>query len=335
MKKKLLHIMMGQHNPDFQRGLNTVFDCLHFDWTKFGQNYFQLQSELINANNNFNADYIFMHTQSDAVRIETLKELSKNSKIINWTGDVRKEVPNWMIDYSNDVDLTLFSNMNDVQTSIQKGVRADFLQVGFDKIHFNPLGEKGNYPEILFLGSNYGDMFPLSSFRRQMVERLKNEYGNRFGVYGNGWDITNDISTNHLYHLPHIKSNVNSTNKIADGNITNYAEEGKAYRSCKIAINLSHFAYSRYSSDRMFRILGSGTFCLTHRFPDIEKDFKIGEEVVVWESIDDLVSKINYYLKNEREREIIAMRGCALARNKYTWNNFAENLKQIIEKNER
>jgi spore maturation protein CgeB len=85
----------------------------------------------------------------------------------------------------------------------------------------------------------------------------------------------------------------------------------------------------------MFRILGSGAFCLTHRFPDIEKDFKIGEEVVVFDSLEDLCNKIRYYLANEKEREIIAMRGCALARSKYTWNNFAENLKQIIEKNER
>ena len=302
--------MMGQHNPDFQRGLNTVFDCLHFDWLKYGENSFQLQTDILNAQNNFNPEYIFMHTQSgNAIRIETIIELSKKSKVINWTGDVRKEVPNWMIDYSNDVDLTLFSNMNDVQTSIQKGVRADFLQVGFDKIHFNPLGEKGNYPEILFLGTNYGDLFPLSPFRRQMVERLQNEFGSRFGFYGGGW-----------------------TN--ANGNISSYSEEGKAYRSCKIAINLSHFAYSRYSSDRMFRILGSGAFCLTHRFPDIEKDFKIDEEVVVFDSLEDLCNKIRYYLANEKEREIIAMRGCALARNKYTWDSFAENLKLIINKYE-
>jgi spore maturation protein CgeB len=332
MKKKLLHIMMGQHNPDLQRGLNTVFDCLHFDWTKFGQNSFQLQSELINANNNFKADYIFMHTQSDAVRIETLKELSKNSKIFNWSGDVRNPLPEHYIHTGNNIFLTLFTNMNDVQTSLQKGVRADFLQVGFDKIHFNPLGEKGNYPEILFLGTNYGDLFPLSHFRRQMVERLKNEFGSRFGLYGGGWDKNeNNFS---LSILPHMNQTQNNYIKYADGNISSYAEEGKAYRSCKIAINLSHFEYSRYSSDRMFRILGSGAFCLTHRFPDIEKDFKIDEEVVVWENLDDLCNKIRHYLTNEKERQIIATNGCDLARDKYTWDSFAENLKLIINKYE-
>lgn len=325
--------MMGQHNPDLQRGLNGVFECLHLDWIKHGENSFQLQNELLNTQNTFNPDYIFMHTQSgNVVKDDTLIQLSKNSKIINWSGDVRSPLPSHYLHTGSKIFLTLYTNMNDVQTSIQKEVRADFLQVGFDKIHFNPLGEKGNYPEILFLGSNYGDMFPLSSFRRQMVERLKNEFGSRFGLYGGGWDKNDNNFT--LPLLPHMNQIQNNYIKYADGNISSYAEEGKAYRSCKIAINLSHFAYSRYSSDRMFRILGSGAFCLTHRFPDIEKDFKIGEEVVVFDSLEDLCNKIRYYLSNEKEREIIAMRGCALARNKYTWDNFAENLKLIIEKYE-
>lgn len=325
--------MMGQHNPDLQRGLNGVFDCVHLDWIVYGVNSIELQNQILNTYNNFNPDYVFIHTQSDAVKKETLQKINnKTTKIINWTGDVRKEVPTWMIDYSNVVDLTLFTNENDIQTCLANGIKADFLQVGFDKIHFNPLGEKGNYPEILFLGSNYGDMFPLSSFRRQMVERLKNEFGSRFGLYGGGWDKNDNNFT--LPLLPHMNQTQNNYIKYADGNISSYAEEGKAYRSCKIAINLSHFAYSRYSSDRMFRILGSGAFCLTHRFPDIEKDFKIGEEVVVFDSLEDLCNKIRYYLSNEKEREIIAMRGCALARNKYTWDNFAENLKLIIEKYE-
>ncbi len=302
--------MMGQHNPDLQRGLNTIFDCLHLDWTKHGENSFQLQSVLLNTQNTFNPDYIFMHIQSgNVVRDDTLIQLSKKSKIINWTGDVRNPLPSHYLHIGSKIFLTLYTNMNDVQTSLQKGVRADFLQVGFDKKHFNPIGEKGNYPEILFLGSNYGDMFPLSAFRGQMVERLKTEFGNKFGFYGAGW-------------------------ANANGNINTYSEEGKAYRSCKIAINLSHFAYSRYSSDRMFRILGSGALCLTHRFPNIEKDFKIGDEVVVWDSLQDLCNKIRYYIANEKEREIIAMRGCALARNKYTWDNFADNLKLIINKYE-
>jgi hypothetical protein len=183
-------------------------------------------------------------------------------------------------------------------------------------------------PEVIF-DSTKPTTIP---FRMVSTERLKNEFGSRFGLYGGGWDKNeNNFS---LSILPHMNQTQNNYIKYADGNISSYAEEGKAYRSCKIAINLSHFEYSRYSSDRMFRILGSGAFCLTHRFPDIEKDFKIDEEVVVWENLDDLCNKIRHYLTNEKERQIIATNGCDLARDKYTWDSFAENLKLIINKYE-
>jgi hypothetical protein len=36
MKQKLLHIMMGQYNPDLKRGLDSVFECVHFDWLAYG-----------------------------------------------------------------------------------------------------------------------------------------------------------------------------------------------------------------------------------------------------------------------------------------------------------
>jgi spore maturation protein CgeB len=66
----------------------------------------------------------------------------------------------------------------------------------------------------------------------------------------------------------------------------------------------------------------------------MEKDFEIGEDLVVWEDIDDLIAKINYYLQNDTERSRIATKGCAKVRSNFTWHNFAQNLKQIIKKYE-
>lgn len=314
MKQKLLHIMMGTHNPDLQKGLDSVFQCLHYDWTVHGINSYPLQSELLTVFHNFQPDIVFMHLQSgEVLNIETIKKMSESSKVLNWTGDVRHPLPSHFIEIGRYIDSTLFTNINDVDTCKQNGVKADYLQVGFDSNHFNPLGKFDNtnnkYPEIIFMGSNYGESaFPLSSLRYQMVHRLKQEFGNRFGVYGNGWS------------------------GLESGNITSYEEEGLAYRSCKIAINLSHFAYKRYSSDRMYRILGSGALCLSHHYPDIEMDFEIGKDLVVWENIEDLVSKIKKYLLCESDRGMIALNGCLKARTKFTWHHFAENLKELSDK---
>lgn len=300
---------MGTHNPDLQRGLDSVFECYHLDWYPYQHNKSELQSIILGIKETFNPDIVFIHTQSgDVIDIQTLNVLSRNAIVFNWTGDVRHPLPQFYIDIGRHVTATLFTNMVDVELCNTLGIKADFLQVGFDSAYFNPLGKTDSkYPEIIFLGSNYPNVFPLSNLRYEMVHGLKNEFGSRFGVYGGGWG------------------------DLCNGYIDNYADEGIAYRSCKIAINLSHFAYSRYSSDRMFRILGSGAFCLTHNFPDLEKDFVPNKEVVVWNSIDDLKSKIYKYLINDKERENIALKGCLKARTNFTWHHFAKNLKLIID----
>ena len=118
----------------------------------------------------------------------------------------------------------------------------------------------------------------------------------------------------------------------SENSIKTFEEEGNAYRQCKIAINLSHFNYNRYSSDRLFRILGSGAFCLTHYYPEIEKDFELGKELVTFYDLDDLVAKINYYLWHMEQRQAIAKAGCTKAQNNFTWHHFAKNLQTISNK---
>lgn len=302
---------MDTNNPDLQSGLDSVFECLHLDWTKYGTKCYILQFDILQAFQKFNPDIVFMHLQSgDVIEIPTVVEMAKTAIVFSWTGDVRYPLPQHYLDMGKHIHSTLFTNVDDVDTCRANGVSADFLQVGFDSKRFNPLGAiNPNQPEIVFLGSNYpSNHFPLTNLRYEMVARLQGEFGNRFGFYGGGWD------------------------GAENGNITDYNEEGKLYRSCKIAINLSHFAYKRYSSDRMFRILGSGAFCLTHHFPEIETDFKVGEELVVWDDLNDLVNKIHYYLANDRERARIALNGCFNARTKFTWHHFAQNLQEIANK---
>lgn len=233
---------------------------------------------------------------------------NKGPVIINWTGDVRSEVPQWMVDLKDVVDVTLFTNMNDVEDAKKKGVNADFLQVGFDPIAFTPEGPTITpCPEILFLGSNYGNMFPLSQLRKDMVLRLKEVFGSRFGVFGNGWQEVG-IQT----HM-----------------IPTFNEEAAYYRSCKIAINLSHFDYGRYSSDRMFRIMGSGAFCLTHKYKDLEADFLEGRDLVAWTNIDELVGLIQRSLEpeNDERRKSIASSGSDRVRILFTWDNFVQDLR--------
>lgn len=344
--------MMGNHNPDMQKGLDSVFECYHLDWlTNFeeiphlpevdqrtielkrvhrfdprnpsgeqrkprgakvqsGNDYPTLFDEkVLKAFAEFNPDIVFIHTQrSGVVSNGAAAEMRKTAKVVNFTGDVRWPVPDFYKSLGRNIDMTLFTNMEDVNELKRLLIPSDFLQVGFDSENFNPDGPVNEKtPEIVFLGNNYGRMFPLSEQRELMVRTLKEVYKDRVGIYGTGW------------------------NEWGNGPIESYSEEGKVYRGCKIAISLSHFNRSRYASDRLFRIMGSGAFCLTHDYKELDLDFIVGQDLDKFDgkNINELISKINYYLENEQEREEIALNGCIKARQMFTWHNFAENLEVI------
>jgi spore maturation protein CgeB len=109
-------------------------------------------------------------------------------------------------------------------------------------------------------------------------------------------------------------------------------KEAAHYRGAKIAINISHFNYDQYSSDRLVRILGTGTMCLSKYFINAEKRFEDGKHLRFWNTFEELENLIKYYLENEEERKHIAKRGCWLAHREYTFENLALNIKKLYEK---
>jgi len=311
MKPKLLHISLGSHNQEMWRSFERHFETIHFDWTRHQDNTTLINQEVRRIFDSFKPEVVFMQLQQGGViNTSTAEYMSKSSVVLNWTGDVRHPIPFWYAELGRHIDMTLFSNINDVDTFNALGIPANYLQVGFDEKIFNPEGIKHHhYPDIVFLGSNYlsSSKFPLSSLRVQMVQALRSRYGAKFMAYGHNWQRI--IGSEQFLHQP---------------------QEAEAYRSSKISINLSHFDYGRYSSDRMLRMMGSGGFCLSHHFKDIEKDYEIGKHIDTWTNINSLIDKIDYYLDYEDEREKIREEGCSFVRNNYTWNNVMIELKKII-----
>lgn len=60
---------------------------------------------------------------------------------------------------------------------------------------------------------------------------------------------------------------------------------------------------------RHFEINACGGFQLSYYVEGLERHYRIGEEIALYESVEELVEKINYYLKHDDEREVIAQRG--------------------------
>ncbi len=62
-------------------------------------------------------------------------------------------------------------------------------------------------------------------------------------------------------------------------------------------------------SNRIYWILGAGGFCLMKRVPGMDGMFRDGEHLVYFESLEEALDKIGYYLRHPEERERIRRRG--------------------------
>lgn len=301
---KVLYLGLMTGNNGFTKAFRG--NCLGYTEVNCGDIDFNAKAQSIAVK--MRPDLIFIQIQTPNVITEETAKLLKSTRafVINWTGDVRSPIPKWYYDIGKHIDLTCFSNMTDVIKFRESGLNSEYLEIGFDPEIYKPGGESHKMPEIVFMGNNYGSLFPLSKYRFEMVDFLKNTYGSRFGFYGNGWGDCN--------------GNFNSSQY----------EEAKAYRGSKIAINLSHFDYERYNSDRILRIMGTGTpICLTKGYKGIEKDYEPGINLDVWNNFNELKDKIDYYLTNDEDRIKIAHNGYELVNKKFTFDSMIKNILKL------
>ena len=96
---------------------------------------------------------------------------------------------------------------------------------------------------------------------------------------------------------------------------------------------MSHYQIQRYTSDRLFRCTGSGVMVLAHNYPGIEKDFKVGTHLDVFDDFRQMHEKINHYLTHEKERKAIAKAGYEYAHKNCTYDNMVENIINIYNEN--
>lgn len=308
---KILHIGLcanGHPYNGIQQSLSKVSN-----YYEIPTNHPNINSHAMEMCDRFKPDVVFMQIQApNIIKPETVRYMRKTAKVFNWTGDVRSPIPDWYYSVGRECSATLFSNMVDVLQMRRDGMDADYLQIGIDPEIFCPEGEYIKCEDIIFLGTHYDGMFPLTKDRYEMVRAMKEEFGDRFGVYGGNWG------------------------KWTSGNLNgDQISEAALYRGCKIAINFSHFNYKRYFSDRMIRITGSGAFCLSHDYVGIREDWNAGE-IETFSDTKELIEKCHYFLKPENDdlRKSIKWNSTHKTHCDFTYDAMVENLLILIEKYE-
>lgn len=302
----MLHIGMSVGNNGHAQGLRQVFDSGEWQYEEINVGSPNLNEQIIHVANNYRPDLVWIQIQSLGLSSEAIQALKANGAwICNWCGDKRSKVEDFYFHYSEwGIDLTCFSNMEDIEIMRKCGHASDWLQIGYDPHIYYPNDLVQKDIDITFMGNHFGH-FPLSGLRRDMVNELKRIYGDGFKAFGNS---------------------------MPDGSYNgNQNGEADIYRRSKIGINLSHFDTPRYTSDRMFRMLGCGITVLSHKYKDIHADFNHNNDhdLVMWNDLDDLKRQINYLLQNWDIGKKIGEWGHELALQKFTFKEMAKNIEQL------
>lgn len=137
------------------------------------------------------------------------------------------------------------------------------------------------------------------------------------------------ISHEHTFDLFTHDPEFKLANLRNHGTVNNYQEMPLVFKQSRINLNISLRSIKSGIPQRAFDIMGSGGFLLSNYQNDFLDHFNPGEDFIFYESVDDLLSKVTYYLEHEDERTAIAKNGHDKIAGAHTYRH---RVKEILSK---
>ena len=193
------------------------------------------------------------------------------------------------------VDLTLTTCGDRVPWYRSEGTPALFTTLASDPQIMHPAAQRD--VGISFVGNKYGE-------RARLMAAVQSA-GIPIEIYGRGWpNGPVDASTG---------AAINSRSKVIVGCGT--VSHSKTVFTLKL---------------RDFDALMAGGCYVTHRNPDLLRIFTEGEDLLCYESPEELVAQLRYCLDNPERAAEIARNGHAKAMRDHTWDKLFSNLLQMM-----
>jgi len=266
-----------------------------------------LQKALIKFVDGIKPDILFFVLYKDEFEFTTLDYLKSRYITINWFCDDHWRFENFTKYYaphfSYAVTTDKFSLDKYKQIGYKNVILSQWASFGFTKnINF----DKAKYKyDISFIGG-------ISGYRKWLIDQLKKK-GIKVECFGYGWkngrvtfeEMTNIFKTS--------KINLNISNSV------NYDIRYVFSSLRSIKEFLTKKKRTEQIKARNFEIPAFGGFQLTNYAPFLEDYFKIGSEVVIYTSLENLLLQIRYYLENEPDRRKIMINGYNRAINEHTY----------------
>lgn len=292
-----------------------------FDYYTYYENHSRNQRNtrqaLIEVAKKFKPDLVYCQIQHtviiDSDTIRSIRVHCPNVKIVQYTIDIRSNIQKPYYDISKISDMNLICSTQQLQMYRDNGVpNVHFLHVGYDpNVYLSEIEPKESYEfDTVFLANvNPIENYPGHSERVDAVYALRKAFGNRFGLFGHGWP--SDLKA------------------IRSIDINRAVEE--VYSKSFSTISISHFnEVDHYFSDRLLMCLASGRPTVSWHFPKYESYFVDNCDLVIANSPDDIVNKVQGLLNNKDRANYIGMNGAAKVFAEHTYLSRITEMLEMI-----
>jgi spore maturation protein CgeB len=202
-----------------------------------------------------------------------------------------------------------------ITTSDVNGIRK-FRDAGYSNVIYSPFACNHRIFVRKDLPKQYDVSFvgQYHPYRAWLLSVLK-KAGISVNVWGRGWE-TNHLNEDAMVDVfNQSRVNLNLSNSISwDARYLftlrrPVTETLRVWRGTINAFRYSDYKIHEQVKGRHFEINACGGFQLSYYVEGIECHYRIGDEITIYTSPEELVEKVRYYLKHEAERESISQNG--------------------------
>lgn len=198
---------------------------------------------------------------------------------------------------------------------------------GFSNVIYSPFA----YDETTYRVKDLDKIYDVSfvggfhPYRAWLIKRLR-KAGVDVAVWGNAWPDGVVPQDRMIEVFNQSRINLNLTDSVS-WDLRYLLSSHWAVRNLRASRKRGE-----QTKGRNFEIPGCGGFQLSCYSEDLEKHFRISDEVAIYQDADDLVDKVRYYLRHSEEREEIARAGHRRAVSEHT---FAHRFRDLVRRIDR
>ena len=278
-----------------------------------------LNKLIIKEAETFKPDLVFFKLFKNEVYVDTLLELKKRFKTVNWFGDDPWRFKSFAKYYAK--KFTYVITTDKYSKHLYKKIGQNNVIISQHASFSSKIPyKKVNYKyDVSFVGTK-------SAYREWFVNKLRKK-GINCHCFGKGWEngLVSYEKMQNIFNTSKVNLNIN--NCVNYDLRVNFHNPKNLIEVLKSLILKNRKIHSQIKA-RNFEIPLYGGFQLTDYVPGIEDYFKIGEELICYKDFEDAFSLIQYLLIYEKEREIIKNNSVIRARKQHTYTC---RMKKIIE----